>query len=281
MGRASNQKNAPRRTAHTTRGGAPGFQPEGRRQLRLLADMEAQNRIHIEREQNYAQACRAWRGGREPIRAATPPWAHGKFGERFAANPFLGEAQNAPSLATAVVPPAAVVVDDPTQWHVAANTLIRAVAFDGLQVGHPAVSALLDTLAPVVKMELRCWPAVQSWLRSEERQQNQPAPTFPVLDAPLAMLGTYILADAALAVTGSNPGNDEVAVLSRALDGAIPGVAGSVVTDALTGAINPLQALTVSGAVQPSDVLGSGLAILSALIQFFETDAIEIPRRVA
>jgi hypothetical protein len=281
MGRASNHKKARRRTAHTTSREAPGFQAEGRRQLRLLADMEAQHRMHVEREQAYMQACRAWCSGREPIPAATPPWVHGKFGERFAANPFLGEVQNAPCLVMAVVPPAAVVVDDPAQWQVAVNTLIRAVAFDGLDVGHPAVSALLDALAPVVKMEVRCWPAVLSWLRSEERQRNQPAPGFPLLDGPVASLGTYILSYAALAVTGGNPGNDEVAVLSRALDGAIPGVAGSVVADALTGTINPLQALTTSGAVRPADLLQSGLAVLSAFIQLFEADVTEIPRRVA
>jgi hypothetical protein len=281
LGRASNHKKARRRTAHTTRGGAPAFAEEGRRQLRLLADMQAQHRIHVEREQQYAQACRAWCGGREPIPAATPRWARGKFGERFAENPFLSEAQNAPCLATAVVPPAAVIVDDPTQWHVAVNVLIRAVAFDGLGTEHPAVSALLGALAPVVEAELRCVPAVLSWLTSGARQRNQAVPNFPVLDGPLTFLGTYIFRVAALSAADSTPENDEIAVLSRALDGSIPGVAGSVVAEALVRNLNPLQAVTLCGEVQPPDVLRCGLATLAAFIWFSDADATEIPRRVA
>lgn len=48
---------------------------------------------------------------------------------------------------------------------------------------------------------------------------------------------------------GSDPGGDEIAVLSRALDGSIPGVAGSVVA--------------------------------GALIRLLEAAAIRVPRRVA
>jgi hypothetical protein len=281
VGRASKHKKPRRSVARPARVAGPAVQAEGKKQIRLLAGMQASDRIFKEREQIYAQACRAWCGGRETLRPATPSWAHGKFGERFAANPFLREAQNAPCLATAVVPPAVEVTDDPTQWHVAVNALIRAVAFDGLGADHPAVSGLLNALAPVAVAELRYWPAVVSWLRSEERQRNQPAPGFPVLDGPVALLGMYILADAALAVTGSDPGNEELAVLSRALDGTIPGVPGSVVADALTRGINPLQALAAADAVQPSEVLGAGLATLEALVSLFETDAENHYRRAA
>ena len=243
--------------------------------------MQAAGRIHREREERYEQACKVWGGGAEPIHARTPWSAHGALGQEFAVDLFLGEAREAPCLATAVVPPAAVIEDDPTHWHVAANVLIRAVVFDGLDTSHPAVSALLDTLAPVAEAELRYWPDIQSWLRSEERQRERPAPGFPVLDGPVALLSMYILAAAARAVIGSSPGGEELAVLSRELDGVIPGVAGSVVAEVLIRETNPLAALAASGTVQPGHVLGTGLMALRVLIRIFETDAALIPGKVA
>jgi hypothetical protein len=274
MGRASNRKKARHKTSFRPWRTMPGFQAEGKRQVRLLAGMQVAERL-------YAQACKVWGGGSEPVQARMPWWAHGALGREFTANPFVAEAQKAPCLATAVVPPAAVIHDDPTHWHVAANVLIRAVVFDGLDAGHPAVSALLGTLAPVAETELRCWPEVQSWLLSEESQRNQPAPGFPVLDGPVALVAMYVLAAAAGTVIGSNPGSEELAVISRALDDVIPGVAGSVVTEVLIQEVNPLAALAASGAVQPREVLGTGLAALQALIRIFETEAALMPGEVA
>jgi YD repeat-containing protein len=281
MGRASNHKKARRRVARASRAAVPAFQAEGRKQVRLLAGMLAATRIHREREERYVRICRAWRGDSEPVPARTPWWVHGSSGQQFAKNPFLGEARNAPCLATAVVPPAVVIADDPTQWHVAANVLIRSIVFDDLAVSHPAVTALLGALAPVAETELRLWPAVLAWLVSGERQHSQPAPAFPLLDGPVTGLGVHILADAARAVAGSNPGSEELAVLSRALEGAIPGVAGSVVTDALINSFNPLAALAASDAVQPGEVLGAGLATLQALVRLIQTDAALTQRRAA
>jgi hypothetical protein len=280
MGRASNHKKMRRRAALTPRPAAPRFQAEGRRQLRHLVAELAQTRFHLEREERYADACRAWCGGTEPVLAPAPRWVHGTSGRQLAAGSFLAEAQDAPCLATAVVPPAAVLADDPAQWHVAANALIRAVAFDGLEAGHPAVNALLDALAPVAEAELNHWPDVWAWLSSEERQRTQPAPGFPVLDGPVAVLGSF-LGDAAQAAVGSTPDTEEIAVLSRALEGTIPGVAGSVVADALTQDIYPLQALAASGAFQPAQALRVGLAVLTALLRLFQTEATVRTSRVA
>jgi len=277
MGRASNHKRARRRAAFTgSRRASLAVRPlktEGRRQLRHLAAAQAQTRFYQEREHRYAEARRAWCGGTEPARASTPRWVSGTFGALFAANPFLAEMYDAPCLATAVVPPAVVIADDPTQWHVAANALMRAVAFDGLEIDHPAVSALLDALAPVAKAELRYSPGAAAWLVSEERQRTQPAPWFPVLDGPVGLVSMYILRDAARAVTDGDPGAEEVAVLSRALDGIIPGVAGSVVADTLTQNANPLQALVTSGPVEPSQILRVGLEVLSCLVSLFQAEA--------
>jgi hypothetical protein len=197
MGRASNRKKARRKVVFTPQRTTPTFQVEGRKQLRLMAATQAADRVYREREECYAQACKVWAGGTEPIHAPTPSWARGVLGQEFAADPFLGEAQKAPGLATAVVPPAVVIADDPTHWHVAANVLIRA------------------------------------------------------------------------------------AVLLRALDGVIPGVAGSTVSEVLIREVNPLAALAASGGVQPSDVLGAGLSILQAFIGIFETEAALISGKVA
>jgi hypothetical protein len=279
MGRASNHKKARRRATLATSGGAAPtarrmalhLAAEGRRQLRQLVADLAQTRFHQERHERYAEACRAWCEGAEPVPAGMPQWAHGRSGRQFAANPFLSEALDAPCLATAVVPPAVVITDDPAQWHVAANVLTRAVVFDGLDVDHQAVSALLNALAPVAEAELSYSPAAAAWLRSEERQRTQPPPGFPVLDGPVSLLSVYLLGGAARAVTGGEA--EELAVLSRALDGIIPGVAGSIVADAVTQNINPLQALAASGVVEPSQVLRVGLTVLSALVGLFEAEA--------
>jgi len=172
---------------------------------------------------------KARRRAAQATRTPVPP-VEAEDSQRFVANPGVGEAQNAPCLAAAVVPPAVEIADDPAQWQVAGGALIRALGFDRLQTGHPAASALPAALAPVAGTECR---------------------------------------------------NEELAVLSRALDGTIPGVAGSVVADALMHNANPLDVLVASGAVRPSEVLGAGGRILDALVNLFETDAELRRRRVA
>lgn len=96
---------------------------------------------------------------------------------------------------------------------------------------------------------------------------------------------------------------EELAVLSRGLDGAIPGVPGSVVADALADAvsgryprvlppellqhidpapiIDPLEILVVAGVVTPGDVLNAGLAILSSIVIPCENDALSTGKQVA
>lgn len=47
-----------------------------------------------------------------------------------------------------------MIAADPVHWDVAADALIRAVVFDGLRLDHPAVSMLLNALAPVAEAEV-------------------------------------------------------------------------------------------------------------------------------
>ena len=58
---------------------------------------------------------------------------------------------------------AAVIAADPAHWDVATSALIRAVAFDGLTIDHPAVRTLLEALAPVTEAEFAYREAADAW----------------------------------------------------------------------------------------------------------------------
>jgi hypothetical protein len=66
----------------------------------------------------------------------------------------VARARWAPCLLTANVPDPLVIMADPGQWSAAASVLVRAVVFDRLRVDHPAVSRLLNVLAPIAEAEL-------------------------------------------------------------------------------------------------------------------------------
>ena len=285
MGRASNRKKARPQPAHSASTPGPSFRAEGKRQLRLLVSQQATAQAFEALGSQYLAACLAWCGGTEPLPARVPGWMQGSLGRRFAANPFLTEARNAPSLLTAEIPAAAVIVTNPAHWNVAANTLIRALVFDGLEAGHAAVSAVVDALGPVVQAELRNAPAARAWLRNAlgpTRSRNQAVPGWPVIDGPLLLLGTFVLAMTARALVDGNESDGELAVLSHALDDVIPGVAGSVVADALTNSDpSPLETIVTAGVAKPEQILGAGLAMLSALVTLCRTDTASTTRRVA
>lgn len=246
----------------------------------MLTTLQSLSRLCREREERYCAARRAWSEGAEPLPAPAPWWTSGVSGQQFAESSFLDEVREAPCLLTAQVPPAVEIADDPAHWRVAANALIRAVVFDGMEPGHPAVKKLVEVLVPAAEAELRYIQPARPLLRGEY-QSNRPAPAFPVFDGPVTRLSQYVLIDAGRSVVGGEPVGEEVAVLSQALDDTIPGVAGSVVADALTQDDNPLEALVDSGTVQPSEVLGAGLSVLSALVRLIETGAAQNMRRAA
>ena len=47
-----------------------------------------------------------------------------------------------------------MITTNPAHWNIAMSALVRAVAFDGLTLDHPAVSMLLGVLAPIAETEL-------------------------------------------------------------------------------------------------------------------------------
>jgi hypothetical protein len=193
-----------------------------------------------------------------------------------------------------------VIIADPAQWWVAASVLVRAVVFDGLRVDHPAVSMLLDVLAPIAQAELAHEQALDDWYSSGWDEEK---PEFPELDGPVFLIGCA-LGDATLAVVGKDPLSEVLAVLSPALDGTVPGLTGPAVADVLTGGratpylcelpdyvlkrMHPTFA--VGGAllefadarvVPPRDILRVGLTILSVLAELCRSDSASILRRAA
>ena len=88
----------------------------------------------------------------------------------------------------------------------AASALVRAVVLDGLTVSHPAVSAVIALLEPVVKRELAYYADETTW---EE---------YPESDVPLRLLGDEVLMDATWAIVGDDSLASVLALLERCLD---------------------------------------------------------------
>ncbi len=308
MGRASNRKKvrrqealrqAERRKRSATRGTrADAGQPQAA--LALAAAREAIDRVFGPPREQPLPEYRPWCDG-QPVPADVPRWAEGSLGQRLCSSMHLAQARNAPCLLTATVPGRMVIVTHPAQWRVAAAVLVRGVVFDGLPVDHPAVSGLLDTLAPVVAAEVAHLQALEDrhWFRWDEEE-----PEFPEGDGPLFLIGTCVLGDATEAVVGEDQLDEVLAAVSPALDGTVPGLDGRAVADVLTGGrVTPylcklpdhvlkrmqrtffvggaLQELTDARVVPPRDILRVGLTILSALAELCKSDSPSIIRRAA
>jgi hypothetical protein len=271
VGRASNRKKARRQEARRT---------SGQRQI---------------------PEYRPWCSG-QPVPAAVPHWAEGSLGERLCSSTDLAATRSAPCLLTATVPHPKVIIADPAQWRVAASVLVRAVVFDGLRVDHPAVTRLLDTLAPVVEAELAHERDLEEW--AARWDEGAEKPVFPMMDGPLFLIGMCALGDATLAVVGNDPLSEILTALAPALDATVPGLDGRAVADILTGGraipyvcklpdyvLQHMQRGLVVGCalhelvdarvVPPRDILRVGLTILSALAEICKSDSPSILRRAA
>jgi hypothetical protein len=295
VGRASSRKKANRQAGNTR---------QARRAMRLVeAGLRALVRETAEREQRQASASQAWYGGQEPVPAEVPEWPEGSLGDRFR-NGSLEDARNAPGLVTAQIPDAAAIAANPAQWNVATSALIRAVAFDGLTVDHPAVRTLLEALAPIAEAEFAYGKAADTWFSRDPSDREGPEPTFPELDGPVLLLGTCALVDAVWAIVGEDPLTEVLGVLLPVLDRTVPDLDGQVIADALIGAFahhyrceqpgdaevlqriersggDALQNLVASGAVPPADILPVALMILHALAGFCRSSSPSVLQPVA
>lgn len=308
MGRASNRKKARRqealrqavhRTRRVTQGSRAVAGPQ-RAALAVAAAREAIDQLFGAPGERQTPEYRAWYGG-QPVPAGGPRWAEGSLGERLCSGMHLARARNAPCLLTATVPDPMVIITDPAPWRVAASVLVRAVVFDGLRVDHPAVSRLLDVLAPVAEAELAYEQGLDDWYSAGWEDEK---PEFPELDGPVFQIGTCALGDATRAVVGEDPLAEVLAALSPALDALVPDLEGRAVADVLTGGRatpylcklpdhapkraqhafavgGALQEFADARAVSPRDILRVGLTILSALAGLCNSDSPSILRRAA
>jgi hypothetical protein len=302
VGRASNRKKAQRRQT------GPSLRRINQ-DARSLAqaqrsgfDLDTIVRLAKGRVERRHAALRAWFGDTEPVPAEVPPWPEGSLGYRLLAGTSLGEAQDAPSLPTAQIPDAKTITADPTHWNIAVDALIRAVVFDELTPDHPAVSTLLEVLAPVAEAELAHMQAMHDELYSIGPFHDDGGPGFPELDGPVYLLGGQALMDATWAVVGEDSLSDVMGVLLPTLDAVVPDPGGRVVADALIGAFaaeytcdqpgdaemlkrigphtgNALEDLATDENVPPSDLLRLGLTALSALARLCQSGSRSVLQR--
>jgi len=264
--------------------------------LKVLSGLQAlveENDVRRERE---ATARWIWSGGAEPVPAESPQWREDSLGGRFFGGFFLSEARKAPCLATAEIPDATVIAAHPGHWKVATNALVRAVVYDGLGLDHPAVSTVLEVLAPIAAAELAYGEAADARMYQFGTDRTEDEPEFPEEDGPVFQLGVCALMDALWATVGEDSLSEIQGVLLPALHDAIPGLDSQAAADALIGAFarhyqcelpgdaellkligdvqgDALVNLVRAGAVPPRDILPVGLRLLSALAQLCRSNS--------
>jgi hypothetical protein len=299
VGRASNRKKAQRQAGQKSEADAATREA----MLQLVTGLQAMAEESRQRQEAEAAASRIWSDRAEPVPARAPRWAGDSLGDRFFGGTFIEEARTAPSLATARIPDAASIAAQSAHWNVAADALIRAVVYDGLGLDHPAVSTLLEALAPIAEAELAYGEAADAALYGGYLDELDEEEEVPEDDGPVFLIGGCALMDATWAAVGQDSLADVIGVLRPVLAAAVPGLDGQVAADALIGAFareyrceqpgdaeelarigdvtgNGLVNLVRAGAVPPRDALPVGLALLAALAQLCRSDSASILERV-
>ena len=249
----------------------------------------------LEANPSPALAAHVWSGGK-PEPAAIPTWPDDSVGDRFFSTRGIADAAGAPAIVGATLPLAGEMAAIPELWVAAASALVRAVVLDGLTVYHPAVSAVIALLEPVVRRELAYYADETTW------------DEYPESNVPLRLLGDEVLMDATWAIVGDDSLALVLAVLERCLDTAFdtPGrpasLAGRAAAEALIRAFpdhfecrapgdeaclerlratgltssNPLCDLVRDKVIAPEDALPVGLTILAALADLACTSAFSV-----
>jgi hypothetical protein len=249
----------------------------------------------LEANPSPALAAHVWSGDK-PEPAAIPTWPDDSVGDRFFSTRGIADAAGAPAIVGATLPLAGEMAAIPELWVAAASALVRAVVLDGLTVYHPAVSAVIALLEPVVRRELAYYADETTW------------DEYPESDVPLRLLGDEVLMDATWAIVGDDSLALVLAVLERCPDTAFdtPGrpasLAGRAAAEALIRAFpdhfecrapgdeaclerlratgltssNPLCDLVRDKVIAPEDALPVGLTILAALADLACTSAFSV-----
>jgi len=260
------------------------------------ADFELRRSFaRLEANPSPALAAHAWGGGSKPRPAAIPKWPDDSVCDRSNTE-GIADAAEAPPIVGATLPAPGEMAATSELWVAAASALVRAVVLDGLTVCHPAVSAVIALLEPVVKRELAYY--------ADEATRDE----YPESDAPLRLLGDEVLMDATWAIVGDDSLASVLALLERCLDTAFdtPGrpasLTGRAAAEALIRAFpghfecrapgdeaclerlratgrtssNPLCDLVRDKVIAPEDALPVGLTILAALADLARTSAFSV-----
>jgi hypothetical protein len=265
----------------------------------------SQSRVDFELRRSFARleanpspalAAHVWSGSSKPEPAAIPEWPDDSVGDRFFSTQGIANAAGAPPIVGAALPVPEEMAAIPELWVVAATALVRAVVLDGLTISHPAVSAVIALLRPVVKRELAYYADETTW------------DEYPESDVPLRLLNDEVLMDATWAIVGDDSLAPVLALLERCLDTAFdtPGrpasLTGRAAAEALIRAFpdyfecqapgdaaclerlwatgrtssNPLCDLVRDEVIAPEDALPVGLTILVALADLARTSAFSV-----
>lgn len=303
MGRASHRKKSQRQTGGPSRRRIKQDARSVAASRPAPFGLDAMVQLAKERVESRSEALRAWFGDTEPSPVEAPPWPENSLGDRLLAGTSLGEAQDAPSLLTAQIPAAGTITADPTHWSIATGALIRAVVFDGLTPDHPAVSTLLEVIAPVAQTELAYMQTVDDEIYSIGPFDRDDGPHFPQLDGPVFLLDRALV-EAVWTAVGDDALADVLSVLRPTLDGVVPGLDTSALVDALIAAFddsyrcedpadiellrrirhrrlghNALETLVVTDEIPAGDVLPVGLRVLSVLARLCSSDSDSVLER--
>ncbi len=297
MGRASNRKKEQRQSGQAKRQpSSDAATQQAMQAMQALASGEQMlERLAKRHQERQDRALRIWCGQARPAPAKAAQWVTDSVGDRFFSSEFIDRTRYAPSPATTKIPDAALIAADPAHWEIAVQALIRGIIFDGLGLDHPAMSALLEALAPVAQAELAFHEAADAAMYDWDEDE----PEFPEEDGPVFAIGGCALVDAVWAAVGEDPLTDVLGVMRAALADAVPGVDAQAVADALIGAFaveyrceqpgdaevleriecddgDVLRNLVAAEAIMPADVLPLGLTILNALARLCRTDAASV-----
>jgi hypothetical protein len=294
VGRASNRKKEQRQSGQAKRQSSSDAATQQAMQA-LASGEQLLERLAKRHQERQDRALRIWCAQAKPVPAKAVRWVTDSVGDRFFSSEFIDRTRYAPSPATTRIPAAAVIAADPAHWEIAVQALIRGMIFDGLGLDHPAMSALLEALAPIAQAELAFHEAADAAMYDWDEDE----PEFPEEDGPVFAIGGCALVDAVWAAVGEDPLTDVLGVMRPALADAVPGVDAQAVADALIGAFaveyrceqpgdvevleriehhhgDSLRNLVAAEAIMPADVLPVGLTILKALARLCRTDAASV-----
>ena len=290
MGKASKKKAQRRQGAGRSRAEFEQERAAGRQERANLQASQALSELgDVARslEQTEAENVKAWWGGAPVVPATIPEWDAESLGHYFFSDSNIVKTAAAPPLAAAVIPEPEKLAADRGLLTGAVSALTRAVVFDGVKAGDPALDPFLDLLTPAVEKEIEYAAANNSYSNGPLYHFD----VFPLFYATLAVVGHEDTLTALLPV------------LARHFDVALTGIGvttltGVQITEALFRALledyrfedpedagllarlrrekthgTGLMQLVRSTLVAPEDAFRVGLAVLAELAELCRTNA--------